>query len=233
MGISRRDALVGGGGIITGVSLSTAYFRVTATDTTTATSSDEQSVDVVSENRPVIGDKASVKMFYWNDYQCPFCYRFEVSTLPEINTELIRDGTVQTIIKPINVFGTDSERAALGAHCGYEQADGITEFMTWHSTLYQEYQDNNKENNGWASPQNQASYASNITHINGDGITQCVDNETYSNRVATDMSEADDAGLTGTPFFLFYAPETGDTTTITGSQPFTRYKETINNMQPE
>lgn len=255
MKISRRDLLLSGGVAVTSGSLGFASgmaFQSTVNNTAqeqpidSANESDsgtsdggtsEQSVwekigtELVLSNRPKFGDDdALVQMVYWNDYQCPFCYRFEQQTLPTIVSEYIEPGDVQMVLKPVSVFGQDSRNSALGVECVYEQGVSDSMFREWHDRLYKEYQKDGERNNGWASPQNQAGFAEEYEAIDGAALKECVETSEYIDKLQTDRTEGMELDMEGTPFFLIYNTETGENETVTGAQPFSQFGAVIDSL---
>lgn len=253
MDISRRDLLLGGGVAITSGSLGFASgmaFESATRETVEYQPSDSNSsgtdsggtdepeskwerigTELVVSNRPTLGDDdAPVRIVYWNDYQCPFCYKFEQETLPIIVSDYIENGDVQMVLKPVSVFGEDSQNSALGAECVYEQGVSESVFQNWHNRLYEEFQNGEERNNGWASPENQAVYAEDFNAIDGASLRDCIESGEYSSKLQTDRAEGMELNMEGTPFFLIYNTETGENQTITGAQPFSSFGAAIDSV---
>lgn len=236
MDITRRELVVGGSSAIVGGSVGFAggmAFEASVSDNTdTESTEDEQSIDITTTNRATLGSTdAPIKMVYWSDYQCPFCYRFETNTLPQLINQFVENNTLELIVKPLSVFGNGSRRAAIGSHCVLEQTQSVDNWFQWHNLLYEEYAQNGERNNGWAAPQNQADYAQSLDSISPDELQQCIQSEQYTDRLQTDYTEADSYGFEGTPFFLLYNNETNESETITGAQPFSRFETQITTLQ--
>lgn len=253
MDTNRRDLLIGGSSLLVGSSVGFASgmaFEELLSDDESG-GSDSNSGDTSEEgdtsdtdpddsggspnlevsDRPKIGDsKAPIKLFYWSDYQCPFCYQFESDTLPEIQSRFVDSGDVELVVKPMAVFGNDSLLSSLGSHCVYEQADSTREWLSWHNMLYERFQEIGERNSGWASPSKQSNYASKFDFINEGELESCINNEEYIGRLQVDRNEADRFGFEGTPFFVFYNTETGSTRQLTGAQPISRFEYVISSM---
>lgn len=234
MDISRRELIAGTSGFVigTGVSGLGSLHLVESNNNTNNESNSQDSLDIETENRVTLGDSdAPIKMYYWSDYQCPFCYRFESDSLPQLRSQFIDSGTVELIIKPLDAFGEDSYTTALGSHCVYNQVDSEETFLEWHNMLYETYQDGNDRNNGWGSASNQSQYASEFNSIEGDELQSCIENQTHRQKIQVDKSEGREQGLEGTPFFVVYNTETQETTTISGAQPYTIFEDKIASIQ--
>lgn len=198
-------------------------------DTNTDESGDPS--DLVFSDRPTLGDSdAPIKMFYWSDYQCPFCYRFESETLPEIRSRFVDSGDVELIVKPLSAFGKGSLLASLGSHCVLEQASSVRDWFLWHNMLYDQFQEIGERNNGWSSHSKQSTYADSFEFVNGADLESCINSEDYINRIQVDRTEADSFGFEGTPFFVFYNTETFSVEKVTGAQPISRFDDVISSM---
>ena len=76
-----------------------------------------QKVDIKNvkiDGDPFIGQaNAPVTIALWGDYQCPFCKRFEVETLPQIIKNYVDAGKVKVVFMDFTFLGNDSITAAL------------------------------------------------------------------------------------------------------------------------
>ena len=83
---------------------------------------------------PAIGsESAPVEMVMWGDYQCPFCRRFELTTLPALVKRYVDTGQVRFVWRNFERYGTESQDSAFAAHCAGEQ----DRFWEYHQTLYE------------------------------------------------------------------------------------------------
>ncbi|NMJ77255.1 thioredoxin domain-containing protein [Nanohaloarchaea archaeon] len=77
------------------------------------------------EGEPVLGQEdAPVTMVIYEDYQCPFCKRFETQTFPKIKSNYVDSGDVKVVWKdfPAPSLGHDwSEPAAAATECVYRE----------------------------------------------------------------------------------------------------------------
>lgn len=76
---------------------------------------------------------APVTLVVFSDYQCPFCARWSSETLP-LMREYADAGDLRIEWRDVNVFGADSERAALASYAAAMQ----DEFWTYHDALFAE-----------------------------------------------------------------------------------------------
>ncbi len=83
---------------------------------------------------PAIGEPgAPVELVMWGDFQCPFCRRFELTTLPELIDRYVDTGQVQFVWRNFENYGSESHDSAVAAYCAGEQG----QFWEYHTILYQ------------------------------------------------------------------------------------------------
>lgn len=83
---------------------------------------------VAADGAPRLNNRdADVTVVLFTDYRCPACRRTDASILDEID----RDGRVELIVRPLTIFGEQSERAARAALAASLQG----RFLAMHRTL--------------------------------------------------------------------------------------------------
>lgn len=226
MKLTRRQLLflVGGGSFGAGFGSGIVFKDVTNSDNTGNNGS-------TSGNWPRMGAKDTpLTMVYWGDYQCPYCTKFYKNTWPKIKQNYIKTGQLQFIEKPVALFGKDSERAALSAHCVWNNTDQET-YWKWNSVLHSQFINSNGKNSGWAKPKNLAKYAQSIQSLDGQQLSDCVTTGEYANKLRTAIQDGKTWGLQGTPFFLIH--KTGNKSQnrkIFGAQPYSRFKSVLTSI---
>jgi len=170
-------------------------------------------LDVFTENgSPYLGDpNAPITLVEFGDYQCFFCNKYFHETEHNILLNYVETGKVKIIFKDYTIIGPDSITAANAAHCADEQG----KFWEYHNILYNNW---TGENNGWASYDNQLSFAQDVG-LNIDEFSECVKNEKYTTIITQSNSDARTLGLTGTPGFFVIGTD-GQITKIPGAQPY-------------
>ena len=81
-------------------------------------------VRISLDDDPVIGDpNAPITIVEFSDFQCPFCARFNIQTLPLLMEEYIDTGKVKLVFRdfPITSIHPNALPAALAAECANEQ----------------------------------------------------------------------------------------------------------------
>jgi len=232
--ISKRDVITAGtgffiGSALTGLGYSDKLQRGSNQELDSQNQDDHVRTELTLDDRPAWGpDDSRVTIVYWGDYQCPFCSRFESQTLPVIRDNYISGGDVQFIFKPLAVFGDDSLRAAITAHCIWDQTDDDqSSFWEWHYTFKNEF---DSRNSGWASMDNVLRVAGELSQINADDLQTCLSQGGYRHKPSDDNEEGQPLGLNGTPFFVLYNEEAGSHRTLSGAQPYERFQSAIDSL---
>ncbi|MGW8185159.1 MAG: DsbA family protein [Candidatus Moraniibacteriota bacterium] len=134
-------------------------------------------------------DDAKVKLVEFSDFQCPYCQLFQ-KTMNEIVAEY--GDKVQFVFKnlPLEAIHPRAKAAAMAAECANEQG----KFMEYSDKLFanQKIWGETKDNKAFIG------YASQLK-LNTAQFTQCVTDEKYKDKIESDLKEANDFGISGTP----------------------------------
>jgi protein-disulfide isomerase len=163
------------------------------------------------ENNYFKGDEdAPVTIVEFSDFQCPFCSRFFVQTLPSIQQQYIATGKVKLVYKdfPLDSIHPEATPAANAARCAGDQG----KFWEFHDLLFA-----NTQTLG------DASYKAWATQLGLDTATfnSCVDSQEHLSAIRQDLVEGQQAGIRGTPGFLLNGR------IISGACPFTTFQQAI------
>ena len=91
-------------------------------------------VHPVDYEPPSIGSPdAPVEFVLWEDFQCPFCNRFERETLPLLIRRYGDTGQVRFVWRNFENYGNESRDAAVAAYCAGEQG----QFWEFKDVLFQ------------------------------------------------------------------------------------------------
>jgi protein-disulfide isomerase len=151
--------------------------------------------------------EASVTIVEFTDYQCPFCARHSIQTMPAIISELVETGRVYYVIKdlPLDMHPI-APLAAAAARCAGEQDT----YWDMHDLLFERQQ-------AWSEAADPANVILTIGEELGlamDDFAACLDSGKYDDVIRANMNEAISYGMTGTPGFFI------DGYPISGAQPF-------------
>ena len=178
---------------------------------------------ISEDNDPVIGDiDAPITIIEFSDFQCPFCARFHVQTLPTIMDEYINEGTVKIVFRdfPIQSIHPNALPASVAAECANEQG----KFKEMHDILFEKQNEwNNQETNKAIMLFNQ--YASEMQLEQGK-FDSCLKNGKYIEEIKKDLDDGRAYGVSGTPGFFIGNEQIGYVE-LKGAQPFESFKKVI------
>jgi protein-disulfide isomerase len=178
---------------------------------------------ISEDNDPVIGDiDAPITIIEFSDFQCPFCARFHVQTLPTIMDEYVNKGTVKIVFRdfPIQSIHPNALPASVAAECANEQG----KFKEMHDILFEKQNEwNNQEMNKTMLLFNQ--YASEM-QLEQEKFDSCLRNGKYIEEIKKDLDDGRSYGVSGTPGFFIGNDQIGFIE-LKGAQPFESFKKVI------
>ena len=187
------------------------------------TNQPKQPLKISIDDDPVRGNQnAPITIIEFSDFQCPFCARFHVQTLPLLLEEYINPGKVNLVYRdfPIQSSHPNALPAAVAAECADEQE------------MYWEFHDKLLENqNQWNRIEAMEAitvfnqYASELG-LNQDQFNSCISGGKYLDEVRNDLKDGREYGITGTPGF-FIGNEKIGFVELKGAQPFESFKKVI------
>ena len=149
-------------------------------------------VDIDAGDNPILGNKdAKVTFIEVSDFECPFCVRFALATMPDIKKNYVDTGKIKVSFLnfPLENIHVNSLNAAKASECAYKQG----KFWEMHDMMFQK------------SPKlslvDLRDYAEKI----GLGMAkfdECMASSAVNDDIAKDIASALDAGVKGTPAFF-------------------------------
>ena len=180
-------------------------------------------VKISADNDPIIGNPdAPITIIEFSDFQCPFCARFHIQTLPLILEEYIEQGKVKLVFRdfPIQSIHPNALPASVAAECANEQG----KFREMHDMLFDNQSQWNKlETNDVLSMF--SSYAFEI-QLDQEIFDSCLTSGKYIEEIRKDLDDGRDYGVSGTPGF-FVGNERIGFVELKGAQPFESFKKII------
>ena len=180
-------------------------------------------VKISADDDPVIGDpNATISIIEFSDFQCPFCARFHIQTLPSILEEYVDQGKVKLIFRdfPIQNIHPNALPASVAAECANEQG----KFKEMHDKLF----DNQQEWSGLEMTKTVLLFSQYALEI---GVEQeifdsCLTSGKYIEEIRNDLKDGRDYGVSGTPGFFIGNDQIGYVE-LKGAQPFESFKKVI------
>ncbi len=172
-------------------------------------------VDVPIGDAPTKGEvDAPVTIVEYSDYQCPYCSRYVLQTMPRIMSEYVETGQVRYAFKDFPLdFHTEAQLAAQAARCAGEQGA----YWEMHDQLFalQESWSGNASASavfaGWAGD----------LELDEADFVECLESERYAAEVEADLQEGAGFGVSGTPAFFVNGQF------ISGAQPYEVFQAAI------
>lgn len=152
---------------------------------------------------------APVTIVIYDDFQCPFCARFETQTWPQLKKEYVDTGKVKFYFKHFPLgFHPNAQPASEATECAAEQG----KFWKLHDKIF--------TNQGELSEENLKKWAEELK-LDMTKFNECYDSNKYAERVSKDLEEGQSIGIRGTPSFVIQDE------LLVGAQPFEAFKEVI------
>ncbi|MFB6294962.1 MAG: DsbA family protein [Candidatus Nanohaloarchaea archaeon] len=185
--------------------------------------SENQGADTVSmdqitiEGQPTMGSSdAPVTMVIYEDFQCPFCQRFEQNTMPKIVKNYVETGKVRVVWKdfPLPQLHPWATAAAETMECVYRQDEDA--FWAVKDKVFNNQNSLTTDNvqqriKSWAAQEG----------VSESAVQSCLDSGNPSQAVQNDKSEASSIGVSGTPTAIVNGQK------IVGAQPYSRFQSAI------
>jgi protein-disulfide isomerase len=168
-------------------------------------------VDVSVDDDPVKGEKnAPVTIIEFSDFQCPFCGRFFLEALPQIEEKYIKTGKARLVYRdfPLSSLHPMAQKAAEASECADEQG----KFWEMHDKIFQ--------NQGTLSLSNLKQWATDLK-LDTKRFNTCLDSSKYASEVQKDFNDGQAAGVSGTPSFFINGQ------LLVGAQPFSSFQAAI------
>ena len=183
-------------------------------------------IRISADNDPIIGNPdAKITIIEFSDFQCPFCARFHIQTLPSIMSEYIEQGKVKLVFRdfPIQSIHPNALPASVAAECANEQG----KFKEMHDILFENQNEWNRvETANVLSVFSQ--YASQM-QMNQEIFDSCLTNGKYIEEIRKDLEDGRNYGVSGTPGFFIGNDKVGYVE-LKGAQPFESFKKVIDSQ---
>ena len=183
----------------------------------------KQAVKISMDDDPIIGNAdAPITIIEFSDFQCPFCARFHMQTLPLLLEEYIEEGKVKLVFRdfPIQSIHPNALPASVAAECANEQG----KFREMHDILFENQNEWNKKDTTQVMTLF-SQYAAGI-QLEQERFDSCLIGAKYIEEIRNDLEDGRDYGVSGTPGFFVGNDEIGYVE-LKGAQPFDSFKKII------
>jgi len=182
-------------------------------------------------NGASMGDpNAPIQIVEYVDFQCPLCERFFADTEPLLVEHFVKTGKIQFTYRSAGNWvsggpgapNTESQDSAAAAYCAADQ----NKFWEMHAALFANNRD--VENQGSFTDRRLKAIAE-AAGLDMIAFNDCYNSGKYEDQVQQDLTDAEDAGISGTPFFIMTYKVNGETKTetINGAQPINEFQQKI------
>jgi len=166
--------------------------------------------DVDLEGVPFLGEEdAEITMVIYDDFECPFCSRFEQQAWLKIKENYIDTGKAKFYYKHFPLgFHAHAQIAAEASECAHDQG----KFWEMHDLIFENQEDLSEEQlKDWAEE----------LELDMDDFKECLDTHKYAEKVKKSMAEGQKVGVKGTPSVLI------EDELVVGAQPFEAFEKVI------
>ncbi len=168
------------------------------------------SVDATGE--PYLGKKdAPVTIVVFDDFECPYCARFETGAWPSIKKNYIDTGKVKFVYMNFPLgFHKNAQKAAEASECAFKFDS--TKFWKYKETLF--------KNQQALDVKSLKKYAKDLG-FDSTKFDACLDNNDMKTEVEADFKAGTGYGVSGTPAFFVNGQ------LLEGALPFSSFKSVI------
>lgn len=173
---------------------------------------------------PYKGDpNAPLVLVEFADYQCGFCARSALQTMPKIQEQYVATGKIGYVFLDLPLeMHPQAFRAARAAHCAGDQG----KYWEMHDQLFANSRD--------LSPQRLPELARGIG-LDVAKFEACLASDEHTAGIRTDMAQAGRLSVYGTPNYMVgrYDPKTSKVTVlekISGAQPFEQFQRVLDKL---
>jgi protein-disulfide isomerase len=175
---------------------------------------------------PVLGKSdAPVTLVEFTDYQCPFCKRHALGTLPQIVKEYVDTGKVKYVLRdfPLNQIHANAAKLAEAVLCAGDQGKA----WEMHDHIFKAKK----------SPDpNKLVKDAKTLGLDAKAFGACMQANKYAGKVNESLAEGSSLGVRGTPGFFLGKTDMNDsgkitaTEMISGAQAFATFEKSIDKM---
>ena len=183
----------------------------------------EALLEGIPQRANVLGElDAPVTIVEYADYQCPYCARWALDTLPAIVDEYVRPGKVRFVFQGIAILGEDSA-TALEATVSAGMQDKL-----WNVRELL-FHNQGAENSGWVTDDLLRDIGASVPGLDVDAMMEGRDSSEVAAAIGEAQAGAQAAGVSGTPSFEI-GKTGGEMTHVQGAQPIDEFRQVLDGL---
>ncbi len=173
--------------------------------------------DNLMDDDAVLGDKnAPVTIVEFSDFQCLYCRKFWVETMPQLKKVYIDTGKVKFVYRDFPLsFHPSARVSAEASECAADQ----NKYWEMHDVLFSEQAKQGTGTIGYVV--NDIKKWAGQIGLDMTKFSSCLDSGKYKDEVAKDIQDGTAIGVTGTPAFVIGSQ------VISGAYPFSEFQKAI------
>lgn len=176
---------------------------------------------------PVKGSKdAKIAVVEFADFRCPFCKSFFDETEPQLLKDYVNTGKVKFSFRHFAFLGPASITAANASECANEQ----NKFWDFYDYLYKSQPD--ESDTSMFTTEKLTNIAGTLG-LETTKFSSCLSTNKYNQNISLDQSEAQTAGVSGTPSFIIGKIGSDGKVSgelLVGAQPYNIFKSSIDRL---
>jgi len=191
--------------------------------------SGEASEMIDTDGEPFVGSSnASVTIAYFGDYNCSSCLYFEQNIFPGLQDQVLGED-VRFVKKNFPVINGQSPQLAEASESVWSQTNSSSRevFWDWHAKMYE---NQGSYNSNWATVDRIVELSDQVEVVDAEQVRQDIQSGKFSSETEQDLSEGQGLGVRGTPTFIVFSEETGQSRRMVGPQPVSRFQTAINGV---
>lgn len=176
--------------------------------------------NIKTDEAPFIGQAgAPITIAFWSDFQCPFCKKFEVDTLPQIIRDYVDTGKVKIAMMDFAFLGSDSIDAGVYSRAVWKLYPD--KYFAWREAMYSAQDDEGDK--GFGDAESIDKLNATIAGIDVAKVKDDVkaNKSTYQAMMDSNKAEAQKVGIGATPSFVI------GTEVIQGAYPYATFQTAI------
>jgi protein-disulfide isomerase len=169
----------------------------------------------------IYGDPAApITLIEYSDFECPFCKRFHATPRRLVDEH---SGQVNWVYRhfPLGFHNPGAQKQAEASECANELG-GNDAFWEYSDLIYAR-----TKSNGNGFPISQLVPLAVEIGLDEGQFGECLDSGRYTEHVAADVSDGEQAGVRGTPGNILRVNQSGLSVAIQGAQPYENVKQRL------